>query len=1044
MKTKPNTNLGPQSEDQHSQSSTACVLKSSRFSRVLVSLWLGLLLAPTSQLLSQQYQTNLLVNGDAEAGPGSVDGSTVGAIPGWSWGGNFTVVQYGGPSDTSGFPTTVVPGPPERGVNFFAGGPNTSSSSATQVVDLAAFAADIDAGWVGVELSGYLGGYSNQLDSATLTATFRDGSHTPLDNFSVGPVTAADRANATSLLHRQSSSLVPVGARDALLVLQMNRLSAGTYDDGYADNLSFILKAAPQIIQTAVQPPNSLVPLGGSAMLSMTASGAPPLSYQWYFNGSNAIIGATGPSYTIASVHTDDAGAYSVVVSNAYGMATGHVAILTVLLATNYYEECFETAQALDDWHADAGYWEIGVPTTGPGSAHEGTNVAATVLNGTYTDDRQSRLISSPVSIPAADQNPRLRFWHWWSFSLDDYGQVQISTNNGVSWIALSPKYGEGLPGNDYDSSGRWTRAWLDLTPYAGQTVLLGLYFYSNNDGSSSSVDVAPGWYVDEIDIESGPLADFIPSDSFEDAAASDRWIADFGVWEIGVPTSGPGSAHEGSNCLATILSGNYTDDRISRISSRPFIIPPAETNPRLRFWHWWSFSLDDYGQVQISTNNGASWVALSPKYGEGAPGNNYDSSGRWTRAWLDLMPYAGETVLLGLYFYSNNDGSSSSVDVAPGWYVDEMDIESGPLADFIPSDSFEDAAASDRWIADFGVWEIGVPTSGPGSAHSGSNCLATVLSGNYTDNRLSRISSRPFIVPPAETNPRLRFWHWWNFNLDDYGKAQISTDNGTNWIDLATYSASSGPWTQPQLDLVPYAGLTVRLGFYFYSRNNSSSSSVDVNPGWYIDEVRLLHNPALFLVGSPVVRTQDTACVSLAIAVNSPSSGASFVIETPAGNLNNAQLSTDGCWSGTITPQSATQWLVNLQSSCTDGSAGVETIGTICFTAVSAHSAFVPLPVNNLVISNLPPAHAYGTRAVTIANEPLLESWLGPNQDRMATVYGIAGKTYEVRHATAVDGSSAWTPSWTNTMPSSLFYSLPLTGTFSNAPILFLRANEQ
>ena len=93
--------------------------------------------------------------------------------------------------------------------------------------------------------------------------------------------------------------------------------------------------------------------------------------------------------------------------------------------------------------------------------------------------------------------------------------------------------------------------------------------------------------------------------------------VADYGVWEIGVPTSGPGSAHGGTNCLATILSGNYTDDRSSRVVSPAFAVPAAGLNPRLRFWHWWSFKDYDFGQVQISTNNGASWQALSPKYGE-------------------------------------------------------------------------------------------------------------------------------------------------------------------------------------------------------------------------------------------------------------------------------------------------------------------------------------------------------------------------------------------------------------------------------------------
>jgi hypothetical protein len=531
--------------------------------------------------------------------------------------------------------------------------------------------------------------------------------------------------------------------------------------------------------------------------------------------------------------------------------------------------------------------------------------------------------------------------------------------------------------------------------------------------------------------------------ENWESPSAADNWFADNGYWEIGVPTYGPPDrgdgwrAHQGTNVAGTVLNGNYTDDRQSRLISSPISIPAAGQNPRLRFWHWWSFHFQDFGQVQISTNNGASWQALSPRYGYDGPVNFYSDG--WTRARLDLTPYAGKTVLLGLYFYAVN--ALGGDDTAPGWYVDELSLETGSVAEFIPLDSFEDAAAADRWAADYGAWEIGAPASGPGSAHSGSNCLATILSGNYSDDRSSRVRSQEFVVPPAETNPRLRFWHWWSFSSGDLGKVQISADDGTSWTDLATYTTSS-PWTRPQLDLAAYAGQTVRLGFYFYAVNAVGGD--DTAPGWYIDEVRLLHEPALFLVGSPVVRTQDTACVSLAIAVDSPSSGASFVIEAPAGNLNNAILSTKGCWSGTITPQSAAEWLVNLQSSCTAGSAGVETIGTICFSAVSPHSAFVPLTVNSLVISNLAPAQAFGTRAVNIASEPLLEAWLDSSQKRMLTIYGQANTAYAIHQSTNLSAIRPWLPGWTNTIPASLVTKSPVSGPLSNAPVLFLDALEQ
>jgi len=36
----------------------------------------------------------------------------------------------------------------------------------------------------------------------------------------------------------------------------------------------------------------------------------------------------------------------------------------------------------LGDWYAESGVWQVGVPTSGPGAAHTGTNCAATVLSG--------------------------------------------------------------------------------------------------------------------------------------------------------------------------------------------------------------------------------------------------------------------------------------------------------------------------------------------------------------------------------------------------------------------------------------------------------------------------------------------------------------------------------------------------------------------------------------------------------------------------------------------------------------------------------------
>lgn len=736
----------------------------------------------------------------------------------------------------------------------------------------------------------------------------------------------------------------------------------------------------------------------------------------------------------------------------SFALAWGHT---TTGQVTNSAHWGFETQVDRDNWYADNGIWEAGVPTYGPSTnaaglrAYAGSHCVATVLAGDYIDDRLSRLIGPAFVVPDAAENPRLRFWHWWSFNDNDWGQVQVSTNNGTSWTALSPQYWT-------TSADLWTHAWLDLSAYAGQSVLIGFYFESHNTGwPNYYARVGPGWYVDEVTIETGPLPSWPVGmvENFETNTVPDRWVADFGIWQIGKPTSGPATnvlglrAHSGTNCLATVLAGDYPEDRASRITGPAFTVPSADQNPRLRFWHWWSFNNNDWGQVQISTNNGASWEALSPAYWT-------TSAELWTRPLLDLSAYAGKTVRIGFYFESHNSGWPDYYTyVSSGWYVNEVTVETGAFAICAP-EGFENGWGD--WTADFGVWEIGAPTSGPPTnnlgarAYSGTNCAATVLSGDYPEDRSSRLSSPHFMVPPAICNPRLRFWHWWSFSNNDWGQLQISTNNGATWLPLATYQSSSGNWTRPSFDLAPYAGQLVRIGFYFESRNSGWPNYYTyVSSGWYLDEMTLVHDSAVILLGSPIVRTQNTACISLGLGDTQPASNVTFNVQTSAGLLANPILSTRGCWSGTVLPVSDSGWTVSLENHCACATFGIETVASLCFTATSPRSAFVPLTVSTATVNrqdgSAPTAiNMVGTRVVAIGREPLLEPSIDPGQRRMVTLYGIAGKTYQMEYTPTVSSPLIWTPAWTNTISTSLFDRFPLTGMFSNSPSLYLRAVEQ
>jgi len=80
------------------------------------------------------------------------------------------------------------------------------------------------------------------------------------------------------------------------------------------------------------QPENRRVDVGTSARFAVTATGSPPLSYQWTKN-SASIPGATAASYvTPPATGADSGSTFAVVVSNTAGNVTSNSATLTVNL----------------------------------------------------------------------------------------------------------------------------------------------------------------------------------------------------------------------------------------------------------------------------------------------------------------------------------------------------------------------------------------------------------------------------------------------------------------------------------------------------------------------------------------------------------------------------------------------------------------------------------------------------------------------------------------------------------------------------------------
>ncbi|KAG2172395.1 hypothetical protein INT43_004937 [Umbelopsis isabellina] len=215
-------------------------------------------LASPVSVSKRAFGPNLVANGDFETGDADTTGYGAVTIPGWlvTSGGTPTVVSYG----TSGFPSSSTTGPSNRGNNFFAGGDAGVDVSISQTLNVAAAATNIDSNKVQYSFSAWLGGYSTQSDQAKIVATFLDANGKNLTASTIGPVTATQRGLVTKFLSQSATGTLPSGTRSVKLDVYSSIISAGTYTDGYVDNISFTISDTSVKPITLSPPANTNVP----------------------------------------------------------------------------------------------------------------------------------------------------------------------------------------------------------------------------------------------------------------------------------------------------------------------------------------------------------------------------------------------------------------------------------------------------------------------------------------------------------------------------------------------------------------------------------------------------------------------------------------------------------------------------------------------------------------------------------------------------------------------------------------------------------------
>ena len=108
-------------------------------------------------------------------------------------------------------------------------------------------------------------------------------------------------------------------------------VSVNNTDYSVASNVANLTVTVPSSAPSITQQPQSeSVNLGSGATFTVTGSGTPNPTYQWYFNGT-AITGATNASFAISTTQASNAGQYTVTLTNQVGSITSNPATLKII-----------------------------------------------------------------------------------------------------------------------------------------------------------------------------------------------------------------------------------------------------------------------------------------------------------------------------------------------------------------------------------------------------------------------------------------------------------------------------------------------------------------------------------------------------------------------------------------------------------------------------------------------------------------------------------------------------------------------------------------
>jgi hypothetical protein len=106
----------------------------------------------------------------------------------------------------------------------------------------------------------------------------------------------------------------------------------GSLSTGWVDQVVYTPGGTPLIV--TIVPTNQFLMTGAQARFVSSATGTPPIGYQWQFNGTN-LFRATNSSLTVANVQPTNSGSYTLAITNPYGRFVTNVTLFVQPFALN-------------------------------------------------------------------------------------------------------------------------------------------------------------------------------------------------------------------------------------------------------------------------------------------------------------------------------------------------------------------------------------------------------------------------------------------------------------------------------------------------------------------------------------------------------------------------------------------------------------------------------------------------------------------------------------------------------------------------------------